>query len=416
MDEGKRAGAVFAGVDTHKDAHALCVLDALGGKLAEGFFPADAAGYDELARAIGEPSGCAAVGVEGAASYGAGLARRLAALGYPVVEVLRPGRGRRRRGEGKSDPADAERAARDAAAGNGTAVPKSHGDWVEAVRFLTVARDLAVRTSTACMNCAKGLVVTAPEPVRAALSGLRGAALMAELARERAGSGPVEDALFASLRALALTWAEAKGRAAALEEAIAALVRENAPALLGMYGCGPVCAAKLAVAAGGNPERLRGEACFAALCGASPVEASSGKTVRHRLNRGGNRQANRALSDIAKVRMRRDGRTKAYVAKRTAEGKTKREIERCLKRYIAREAYRALLDPKAAGGPGGAALRQARLSLGLTQAEAASMLKVWSSQISRIERGAGGSPELVESYRSCLESLAAGPDATEKGT
>lgn len=416
MDASKAGGGVFAGVDAHKDDHALCVLDALGRKVSEGSFPADEAGYDALARAIGEPSGCAAVGVEGTASYGAGLARRLLELGYPVVEVLRPKRGRRRRGEGKSDPADAERAARDAAAGKGTSVPKSQDGWVEAVRFLTAAREIAVRTSTACMNCAKGLVVTAPEPVRAGLSGMGGAAMMAELARERAGSGLVEDALLASLRTLALTWAEAKGRAAGLKDAIAALVRENAPALLGMRGCGPVCAARLAIAAGDNPERLRGEASFAALCGASPVEASSGKTVRHRLNRGGDRQANRALSDIAKSRMQHDGRTIAYVAKRTAEGKTKREIKRCLKRYIAREAYHALRDPKAASGPDGTALREARLSLGLTQAQAASMLKVWNSQISRIERGAGGSADLVESYRSCLERLAAEAKRTEKET
>lgn len=336
-------GNAAAGVDTHKRAHALAVVDAAGRTVFEGVFPADAAGYDELARAIGPAGGCGPVGVEGASSYGAGLARRLAELGYEVVEVLRPGRPRRRPGQDKNDLADAARAARQALSREGCSVPKAGACWAERLRCLEVAREQLTRAATAQVNCAKALALTAPEPIRAALSGLRGARFMA---------------------------------------------------------------AKLAVAAGGNPERLGGEAAFAALCGASPVDCSSGERTRRRLNRGGDRQANRALTVIVNSRARTDPRTRACIERRRREGKTTREAKRCLKRYVAREAYRAIMSPMGSGpAPDGAGLRAARESLGMTQAEVAAMLGASQSKVSAVERSADCTPELARSYAGLLDGL-----------
>lgn len=400
-------GKVYAGVDTHKDVHVLCVLDPSGRKVFEGGFAADGPGYDALAEAIGDPGKCAAVGIEGTASYGSGLTRRLAGLGFPVVEVLRPKRGRRRRGEGKGDSADAERAARDAMAGWGASTPKSQDGWVEAARFLLAARRVPVKTSTACANSARALLDSAPESIRGAYRRLGTAQLMARLAEaEAAADDAPEASALASLQMLSLTWADAKRRAGQAEEAIGALVREHAPALLDMYGCGAISAAELAVAAGDNPERLKSEASFAALCGASPVEASSGKVVRHRLNRGGNRRANCALHRIALCRLKGDGRTVAYAERRAAEQKSPREIARCLKRFIAREAYRALLHPLEVRKREGPALREARLALGLTQAAAAKLLGVPSARISEVERCARNMPDLERRYGELLRSMA----------
>lgn len=184
-----------------------------------------------------------------------------------------------------------------------------------------------------------------------------------------------------------------------------------------MTGSGGLTAAILAVAAGDNPEKMRSEAAFAALCGASPVEASSGKVRRHRLNQGGNRQANYALGCIASSRMRYDARTRAYVERRTAEGKSKREIKRCLKRYIAREAYRALLHPRDGAPEGrGGELRGIRLALGMTQSEAGASLGVPSARISEIERCARRLPELEAAYEGLLEKMAREHmGASEKG-
>lgn len=283
---------VIAGVDTHKDVHVLCLLDGLGRKIWSGSFGADPEGYDRLAEAIGDPGSCMVVGVEGTASYGAGLTRRLAELGYNVVEVLRPKRDKARPGEGKSDPLDAERAARKAASGKGCSVPKSQDGWVEAVRQLYVARRLAVATSTSCVACAKSMLTTAPSALRERFRGReRPKDLMPLLARGRKAGDALEESVLASLRSVAAVWKEARSQVESLDERIRALLEANAPALLGVEGCGTTTAAALVVAAGDNPGRLRGEAAFSMLCGVSPIPASSGKTERHRLNRGGNRQA-----------------------------------------------------------------------------------------------------------------------------
>lgn len=316
---------VIAGVDTHKDVHVLCLLDGLGRKIWSGSFRADPEGYDRLAETIGDPGSCAAVGVEGTASYGAGLTRRLAELGYNVVEVLRPKRDKARPGEGKSDPLDAERAARKAASGRGCSVPKSQDGWVEAVRQLYVARRLAVATSTSCVACAKSMLTTAPGALRERFRGCeRPKDLMPLLARRRKAGDALEESVLASLRSVATVWKEARSQVESCDARIRALLEANAPALLGVEGCGTTTAAALVVAAGDNPGRLKGEAAFSMLCGVSPIPASSGKTERHRLNRGGNRQANWALYEIAIKRMAYDERTKRYVAKRTSEGKSRR--------------------------------------------------------------------------------------------
>lgn len=397
---------VIAGVDTHKDAHVLCVLDALGRKILARSFPATAEGYDELAAAIGSPEECLVVGVEGTASYGSGLAKRLVELGYEVREVLRPKRDRARRGSQKNDFKDAERAARDAIAGAGASVPKSKDGWVESLRYLVAARTQAVKASTATINSIKGLLSTAPEPIRAKYSAMRTEDMMSSLARKRAKEDEVEEAIFASLRMLARIWAEAREHADDAEKRIKAILSEHAPALLGTDGCGPISGATLAIAAGDNPDRMKSEASFAALCGVSPVEASSGKVVRHRLNRGGNRQANCAIHRIVVSRMATDERTKDYVERRTKEGKSKKEIMRCLKRYVAREIYGVLMNPRTcAVNEEGSRLRELRKSMGMTQAEVASTMMVSAATIGRIERGLGASANLEEQYCKCLETL-----------
>jgi len=340
---------VAAGIDTHKDTHALCVVDELGRRVYAGEFPADAGGYAAIAEAIGDPARCAVVGVEGTASYGAGVCRHLRALGYEVVEVLRPKRPRRRPGEAKSDAADAERAALDALGGRGTSVPKSQDGWVEQVRALLAARQACVRACVSCSNSAKSMLVTAPEPLRERYRGMGAAELMRSLRGARPCADPAQRAALEALRALARVWREARAAAEGLEARIAELVAANAPALAGIFGCGPISAARLAVAAGDNPERIGSEAAFANLCGAAPVEASSGRTARHRLSRGGDRQANSALHQIAVVRLRHDERTREYAARRRSEGKSKKEVLRCLKRYIAREVFKALVNPKGVG-------------------------------------------------------------------
>ena len=403
-------GGIFAaGIDTHKDAHALCVIDRVGRVVRAGTYGADAAGYDEVAAAIGKPEDCIVVGIEGTGSYGAGVARRLVELGYDVVEVVRPKRDKRMAGRDKNDPADAERAARDALAGKASGAPKAGSGWVEALRFRAVARDAAVSQSTRAANSAHALIVTAPAPIRERLGGMGAPELMRALSRKRKSRDELERSLWESLRSLALSWRAAKKEAAEQQEAMRAILRANAPALLDVYCCGTVSAARLAIAAGDNPGRMAGESAFASLCGASPVEASSGKVKRYRLNRGGDRQANRALHTIARQRMKRDERTRLYVSKRTEDGKTRREIERILVRYIAREVYHALMHPMDAGRrsyeEAADSAKSQRLRIGATQAQAASALGVASARVSELERCVLVDESLLRRYRDWLDAL-----------
>lgn len=287
-------------------------------------------------------------GIEGTSSYGAGLARHLKAAGISVMEVQRPKRRHLRR-KGKSDPIDAEAAARTVLAGEAVGEPKSGDGKVEMVRVLRSARQSAVKARSQAANQLQALLVRAPEDLRHRLRQLPTKELVASCARFRLGSDPdnVRTATKFALRSVARRYQALSEEIAELDAQLDQLVAQVAPELVSLPGIGTDHAATLLIVAADNPQRLSSEASFASLCGVSPIEASSGKVVRrHRLNRGGNRDANRALYMICLARMRRGvRRTKEYVGRRTQEGKSKREIIRCLKRYVAREVSIAYWCP-----------------------------------------------------------------------
>ncbi|GHD76374.1 IS110 family transposase [Streptomyces mirabilis] len=332
--------SVVLGVDTHKDVHVAAVLDHLGRLLDTREFPATAAGYRQLLDRACQFGTVLRAGVECTGSYGAGLARYLATQRVPVVEVNQPDRSARRR-RGKTDAVDAEAAARAALSGTARALPKSGDGQVEVLRMLRLAKNSAVKARTQALNQLKAVLVKAPSALREELEPLSTALLVrrcAELVDPRDGN-PAADTAVLTLRLLAQRVLRLRQEVTELGRRMTAAVRASAPSLLERLGIGPDCAAALLITAGDNPERLSSEASFAALCGASPVEKSSGKTRRRRLNRGGDRQANAALHRIVVTRMRQDERTRNYLERRTAEGRGKREIMRCLKRYTARKVY-----------------------------------------------------------------------------
>lgn len=338
--------SVTGGVDTHSEVHVAAVVDQVGRVMGSESFPATGAGYRSALSWMRSHGRLEAVGVEGTGSYGTGLARYLSSQDVTVVEVIRPNRQTRRR-RGKSDTADAVAAALAALNGEASGTPKAHDGAVESIRALRVARRGAVKAATQAGNQLRDLIVTAPEPLRAKLGPLSTSARMALAARFRPGdlTDPV-GATKQALASLARRYQRLQAEITELDAALEVLVPDVAPAsFTTAQGVGLQVAATLLTTLGDNPDRLRREASFAALCGASPVDASSGKQRRHRLNRGGDRQANSALWRIVFVRMSHDPRTKAYVAKRTAEGKTTKEIMRCLKRYVAREVYKTLIRP-----------------------------------------------------------------------
>jgi transposase len=340
---GDVAKEVVLGVDTHLEVHVAVALDGLGRRLGELAVPTTEKGYESLicwAEGFGRVRGA---GVEGTSSYGAGLARHLRAIGIRVLEVERPKRRHLRR-KGKSDSRDAEAAARTMLAGETAGEPKSGDGCVEMIRVLRAARRSAVKARTQAANQLRGVRVTAPETLRRRLRGFSTKELVAVAARFRPGGNPgdVEEATRFALRSVARRYQALSEEIAELDAQLDRLVAESAPELTSLPAIGTDHAATLLMVAGDNPERLGSEASFASLCGVSPVEASSGKVVRHRLNRGGNRDANRALHLICVVRMRIDQRTRRYAARRASEGKSKKEIIRCLKRYVAREVYRVL--------------------------------------------------------------------------
>jgi transposase len=349
-----RGAPVFLGVDTHSDAHVGVALDGAGRRLGVRSVPNAEAGYAELLGWAMEFGALVAAGVEGTGSYGAGLSRFLRARDLRVLEVNRTSRQHRRR-HGKHDAGDAEAAARQVLAGETSGEPKGADGAAESLRALRVARRSAVKARTQAANQLHALVSTAPERLKASLRGLPTKRLAEKASRLRCVADladPTAATRFA-LRSVARRHRALSEEIAELEARIERMAREAAPKLVALDGVGPDTAATLLVAAGDNPERLKSEASFAHLCGAAPVPASSGKTVRHRLNSGGNRDANRALHVVALNRLRREPRTQEYLARRTAEGKSKKEAMRCLKRYIARETYRAiLLDAGARVPPG----------------------------------------------------------------
>lgn len=334
------ARPVTGGVDTHKDTHVAAVVDHLGGVLGTAAFPNRSLTHGGLLAWMRGHGPLARVGVEGTGSYGAGLARHLRSAGVEVVEVNRPDR-RTRRSQGKSDDIDAIAAARAALAGRHAGIPKASDGIVESIRMLRTVRRSALRARTQCANQIHALVDTAPAHLhdRWAPLCLRD---LVEIAHHLPVTGNQADPTVTApwaLAALAGRWEWLDDQITELDSHLTSLVPAAAPSLIALYGVGTDTAGALLVAAGDNPDRLHNEASFAALCGVSPLPASSGRTTRHRLNRGGNREANNALWRIAMVRMSHDPTTKAYVERRTKDGLSKLEIIRCLKRYIARQVF-----------------------------------------------------------------------------
>lgn len=341
---GGAAGGVTGGVDTHQDTHTAAVIDAAGRVLGTEQFPATAHGYAAL---LAWMRGCGvlgSVGVEGTGAYGAGLARLLRREGVTVIEVDRPNR-RVRRLQGKSDPIDAIQAAKAALAGERTGIPKHRDSRVEALRNLRVARRSAVDQRAVTQRQIKTLIVTAPDELRERLHGLTVTKLIAtcaDLCPDPAAAADPAVAVTIALRTLARRHQQLTTEIGELDNVIEPLVTEINPALAAVHGVGPDVAGQLLITAGENHDRITSEAAFAMLCGAAPLPASSGKTTRHRLNRGGDRQANKALYRVVLCRLRWDPRTRAYTERRTTEGLSKKEIIRCLKRYVARELYQII--------------------------------------------------------------------------
>jgi transposase len=334
---------VVVGVDTHRDRHVLVLVDARSGALIAGAeVAADRAGYREALRVAGEAAGSRVWAIEGCGSYGAGLARFLLGEGERVWEVERPLRSRGRDGRFKDDGLDALRAARALVAGRAAGEPRAAGAR-EGLRVLLVAREAAVDERRNGLNQLRALVVTAPDDVRESLARLPRAALVARCLRLRPGSasGPERRAILLALRSCARRVRLADREAHALERELDQRVRSSCPWLLDLAGVGPISAAQLLVA-WSHPGRIRSEAAFARLAGVAPIPASSGKHIRYRLDRGGDRRLNRALHTIVLSRRQHDPATIAYIERRQTEGKTPREAIRCLKRFLARSLYRKL--------------------------------------------------------------------------
>jgi transposase len=336
---------ITGGVDTHLEVHVAAALDERGGLLGTASFATTPTGYRELVEWFTSLGTVMLIGVEGTGSYGAGLTRHLQDLGIAVVEVDRPNRQRRRQ-VGKSDTHDAISAARAAFAGDALGAPKQRDGNVEAIRVLRLARSSAKRDRTRALNQMRALVTTAPDELRSQLRGLSIPRLVRAAAGFRpAGRTDVMNANRVALKTLARRVLELDDEIEMLDELLAPLVTQIAPAMLARVGVGTDTAGALLVAAGENSSRIRNERSFARLCGAAPLDASTGKQQRHRLNRGGDRQANSALWRIVITRLSYDPATRRYLQRRCAEGKTKTEAIRCLKRYIARELY-ACLPPE----------------------------------------------------------------------
>jgi len=395
---------VVAGVDTHKDTHHVAVLEAgTGARLGDLQVPATPAGYEQLHGFVASFGAIALVGIEGTNSYGAGLARYLAAADVTIREVIRPKRAQRRRG--KSDPIDAYAAAQQALAEPDTLpIAKTSDGPVEQIRVLMAVRRSAMKARIAAHRQITSLLITAPDAVRTRFATLDSDPLIDTLAATRPGPAvnSVTAATGQALRRLARRHQDLTAEITDIDAELRVLTTQSAPAMLATKGFGVITTATLLITAGDNPARLRTEASFAALCGAAPIPASSGKTTRHRLNRGGDRQANWALHQIALVRLSTDPRTKAYAAKLTAAGKSKKDVLRCLKRAIAREAWHLLVHP--APAPRIDDLRPLRHLRGLTLTQAAEHLGTVPARISELERGTRLNIPLANAYREYLNA------------
>ena len=332
---------VVGGVDTHKDLHVAAVVDEHDRVLGSQCFAATRQGYRQMLQWMRSFGELLRVGVESTGTYGAGLLRHLQSAGVEVLEVTAPDKQDRRK-RGKDDDLDAQNAAHAAFSGKRTVTPKTRDGMIESLRVLKVCRKTAVAARRVALQLIHNTIVCAPEELRDALRRLTRMQLIRTLAAWRPDLSDyraVASAYRISLKSLGRRYLELHDEIADLDAMIGSIVDELAPSLVARNSIGRECAAQLLLTAGDNSDRIQSEASFAALCGVSPVPASSGKVTRHRLNRGGDRAANSALHIIAIGRLRTDPQTKAYVARRIAEGHSKLEAIRCLKRYIAREVF-----------------------------------------------------------------------------
>ncbi len=340
MEQDRSRRRVVIGVDTHKYVHVAVALDANGGAIDSRSFTADSGGYVQLidwATSLG--GAMLTFAIEGTGSYGAGLTSAVRRAGIGAVEVMRTDR-RDRRLRGKSDTLDAENAARSVLSGGATAIPKTNDGTVEMIRQIKVAKDVAVKGRTSAIISLKSVIINADPELREQLQDLPRMTLIERCAGLRPGQvTTVVAATKHTLRSIARRWQQLNAEVTEHEKILTKLTRQLVPDLVAAHGVGPDTAAEMLIVAGDNADRVRSEPAWARLLGVAPIPASSGMTTRHRLNRGGHRQANAALYRAVIVRMQFHEPTKVYVARRTAEGKTKREIIRCLKRLLAREIW-----------------------------------------------------------------------------
>ena len=388
---------VVGGVDPHADTIHVAALTTVGKVVGDAEFTTTPVGYGGAVAFLISSGVVDTVGVEGAAGYGAGITRSLRAAGLTVVEVDRPTRSARRR-SGKSDRLDAYHAARAVLAERTSPVKDP---TIDGLRALHLARRSAVKARTAAINQIKAILIMAPEPVRAKYRPLTTQRLVKTLARNRGFyADPIVADTLAALKILAQRHLELDAQIDVLTARIDPIVTAANPALRAAFGVGPKVAAQLLITAGHNPDRLTSEPSFAALCGVAPVPASSGKTRRYRLSRGGDRQANSAVHRIALVRMSYHQPTIDYVRRQTERGRPKKETLRMLKRAICREVFHHLTRPRAV--PDWTDLRPTRQAKNITLTAAAAHFNVWPTIISRLERGQSRNDELAQHYRNWL--------------
>lgn len=392
-------GTVIGGIDTHSETLHVAAIDPWGRELGDREFPTTPQGYRQTLEFLAAHGEVTAIGIEGTSSYGVGITRTAIDAGLEVLEVIRPDRAVRRR-EGKSDPLDAYQAAHAVLSGRATAAAKSAD--ITALRALHNARRSAVKARQAAQVQIRQQLVTGPVAIREKYRTLPAARLIRSLAACRPSAHvDLEDrAVLTALKSIAQRHLALTEEIKELDTSLTALIQQTAPHLLHLHGVGTATAAQLIITAGGNPDRLRTEASFAALCGTAPVPASSGKTTRHRLSRGGDRRANHALHTIALVRMRNHRTTKEFVQRHRGRGRSNPEILRLLKRAIAREMHKQLTRPHQDLGVHD--LRPARQAKNITIEAAAAALDLAPMTISRTERGLFITPEVVTRYRTWL--------------
>ena len=406
---------IFAGVDTHKDTHHVAIVDGLGRPIADREFLAVGSGYRQIIDFLHAHGIVEAVGVEGTGSYGAELSRVLTGAGMRVLEVCRTNRAERRV-RGKSDPLDARQAALTVVAGQGLATPKQRDGDVESIRILLAERSSATKARTASINQIHCLLVSAPEAVRQDFRRFDGDKLAVALARTRPAPGTTPELVArASAKRLAQRHQTLTADITYIDQQLTVLAVRQNPGLMAASGVGPFVAAHLLATAGDNPDRITTKAQFAALCGVAPIPASSGTRQRFRLSRGGDRQANAALHRIVLLRKRhKEPRTMAYIARRTAEGLSDRDIVRCLKRHVANEMFALLTQNPTVALPIGPRLRQRRQTLGIVLTEVAKQLDVPYQRLRRLEIGQRADANLEVAFSAWLDDRTQHPGPAQK--